>query len=339
MGLSTSQYDALMREYDRTRLAHKRQLDERVHEIYEKIPRIKEINDSISSISVSGAKRMLLENTGSTEDLKKLNRSCMEATIKQIEALSAEKASILRSKGYPEDYLSMRYTCSTCKDTGYDGHKKCHCLKNSIIEILYQQSNIKDVLKRENFDTFSFAHYDNTTKDAATGMTALENMHEVVRTCRSFIDNFKDEYRNLYLYGATGVGKTFLTNCVAKELIEGSHSVIYVSAIRLFEILAGNTFKRNYDAPSDTSDLASNLLDCDLLIIDDLGTELINSFTASALFNCINERHLRQKSVIISTNLSLAELRANYSERVFSRITSNYTLLKIYGEDLRMKLR
>ncbi len=331
MGLNTSQYDAIMREYDRVRLNHKRDLDERVREIYNKIPRIKEINDSISSISVAGAKRMLLDNTGNTLGIKDIK--------KEIEALSQEKASILRSNGYPEDYLSMRYTCNTCKDTGYDGHNKCHCLKNAIIEILYQQSNIKDVLKRENFDSFSFSHYDNTTKDAATGMTALENMHNVVKTCRTFIDEFDNEYRNLYLYGATGVGKTFLTNCVAKELIDSSHSVIYVSAIRLFEILAGNTFKRSNDNAAPSSDLASNLHDCDLLIIDDLGTELVNSFTASAFFNCINERHLRQKSVIISTNLSLAELRANYSERVFSRITSNYTLLKIYGDDLRMKLR
>lgn len=327
MGLNTSQYDALMREYDRVRLIHKRELDERVKEIYNKIPRIKEINDSISSISVAGAKRMLLENAGSPSDIKK-----------EIEALSQEKASILRSNGYPDDYLSMRYSCDTCKDTGYNGQTKCHCLKSSIIEILYQQSNIKDVLKRENFNSFSFAHYDNTTKDSVTGLTALENMHEVVKTCRTYIDEFDHEYRNLYLYGATGVGKTFLTNCIAKELIDSSHSVIYVSAIRLFEILAGNTFKRTNDSSTST-DLASNLLDCDLLIVDDLGTELVNSFTASAFFNCINERHLRQKSVIISTNLSLAELRANYSERVFSRITSNYTLLKIYGDDLRMKLR
>ncbi len=326
MGLNAAQYDALMREYDKTRLAHKRDLDERTSEIYNKIPRIKEINDSISSVSVAGAKRMLLERTGSTDDIKK-----------QIEALSAEKASILRSNGYPEDYLSMRYTCPTCKDTGYDGQRKCHCLTNTIIELLYDQSGIKDVLKRENFDSFSFSHYDNTKKDPITGLTALENMHEVVKTCRDYIDSFGTEYKNLYLYGATGVGKTFLTNCIAKELIDGSNSVIYVSSIRLFEILAGNTFKRGNEG--DISDLASSLLDCDLLIIDDLGTELVNSFTASALFNCINERHLRQKSVIISTNLSLAELRANYSERVFSRITSNYTLLKIYGDDLRIKLR
>lgn len=326
MGLETSQYDALMREYDKTRLAHKRQLDERILEIYNKIPRIKEINDSISSISVQGAKRMLLENTGSAEDIKR-----------QIEALSNEKASILRENGYPDDYLSMRYTCKDCKDTGYVGQHKCHCLTNSIIEILYQQSNIKDVLQRENFNSFSFEHYDNNSKDPVTGLSPLENMHEVVRTCRDYIDTFGNEYKSLYLYGATGVGKTFLTNCIAKELIDKSFSVIYVSSIRLFEILANSTFKKNYN--EDTSDIASNLLECDLLIIDDLGTELVNSFTASSLFNCINERHLRRKSVIISTNLSLAELRANYSERVFSRITSNYTMLKIYGDDLRMKLR
>ncbi len=326
MGLNAAQYDALMREYDKTRLSHKRDLDKRTEEIYNKIPRIKEINDAISTVSVAGAKRMLLERAGNASDIKK-----------QIEALSAEKASILRSNGYAEDYLSMRYTCPDCKDTGYTGQTKCHCLNNTIIDLLYQQSGIKDVLKRENFDSFSFSHYDNTKKDPITGVTALENMHQVVKTCRDFIDNFDTDYRNLYLYGATGVGKTFLTNCIAKELIDGSNSVIYVSSIRLFEILAGNTFKKNNDNVA--NELSSNLLDCDLLIIDDLGTELVNSFTASALFNCINERHLRQKPVIISTNLSLAELRANYSERVFSRITSNYTLLKIYGDDLRIKLR
>ena len=315
-----------MREYDRTRLIHKHQLDDRYAEIYNKIPRIKEINDSISSISIQGAKKMLLDGTGTISDIKS-----------QIEALSQEKASLLRQNGYPEDYLAMKYTCDKCQDTGYVSQNKCSCLKNSIIEILYDQSNIQDVLEKENFSTFSFSHYDNTTKDPITNMTALENMHDVVKTCREYIDNFKTDYRNLYLYGATGVGKTFLTNCVAKELIEDSNSVIYVSAIRLFEILANSTFKKN--GSDDGKDLADNILDCDLLIIDDLGTEMINNFTASALFNCINERHLRRKSVIISTNLSLAELRSKYSERVFSRITSNYTLLKIYGDDLRMKLR
>lgn len=315
-----------MREYDRNKLMHKRELDEKFNEIYSKIPRIREINESISSISIQGAKRMLLEGEGTTEDIKK-----------QIEALSKEKASLLRENGYPEDYLTMEYTCPKCQDTGYIGQHKCSCLMNSIIEILYEQSNIKEVLEKENFNTFSFKHYDNDVKDSITGLTPLENMHEVVKTCRDYIDNFKTEYRSLYLYGPTGVGKTFLTNCIAKELIESSHSVIYVSSIRLFELLADSTFKKN--GSLEGKDLANNILDCDLLIIDDLGTEMVNSFTAASLFNCINERHLRRKSVIISTNLSLAELRQTYSERVFSRITSNYTLLKIYGDDLRLKLR
>lgn len=315
-----------MREYDRNKLMHKRELDEKFNEIYSKIPRIREINESISSISIQGAKRMLLEGEGTTEDIKK-----------QIEALSKEKASLLRQNGYPEDYLTMEYTCPKCQDTGYVGQHKCSCLKNSIIEILYEQSNIKEVLEKENFNTFSFKHYDNDVKDSITGLTPLENMHEVVKTCRDYIDNFNTEYRSLYLYGPTGVGKTFLTNCIAKELIESSHSVIYVSSIRLFELLADSTFKKN--GSLEGKDLANNILDCDLLIIDDLGTEMVNSFTAASLFNCINERHLRRKSVIISTNLSLAELRQTYSERVFSRITSNYTLLKIYGDDLRLKLR
>ena len=140
-----------MREYDRTRLAHKRQLDDRYAEIYSKIPRIKEINDTISSISIQGAKKMLLEGTGTLEDIKA-----------EIEALSKEKASLLRQNGYSEDYLAMEYTCSKCQDTGYVGQSKCNCLKNSIIEILYEQSNIKEILDKENFSTFSFSHYEKT---------------------------------------------------------------------------------------------------------------------------------------------------------------------------------
>lgn len=337
MGLNRSQYDALMREYDKRRLTHKRELDDRTLEIYNKIPRIKEINDSISTISVQSAKRMLLQGLDNTADKKEFRGNTMPAVVKQIEALSREKTAILRENGFPDDYLSMRYTCPDCKDTGYIDSHKCHCLRNSIIEILYEQSNIKEVLERENFSTFSFKYFDDTVKDSITGVTALKNMHGVVKTCRDFIQNFDSEYKSLFFYGATGVGKTFLTNCIAKELIDKSYSVIYVSSIRLFEILADNTFNRTYN--DGASELAGNLFDCDLLIIDDLGTELINTFTASSFFNCINERHIRRKPVIISTNLSLAELRANYSERVFSRITSNYTLLKIYGDDLRMKLR
>ena len=138
-----------------------------------------------------------------------------------------------------------------------------------------------------------------------------------------------------YFYGDTGIGKTFLSNCIAKELLDSRHSVIYFTAFQLFDILSKGVFKRDEEA------LLShrNIFDCDLLIIDDLGTELSNSFTTSQLFLCINERILRQKSTIISTNLGMNQLADIYSERVLSRISSNYTLLKLFGADIRILKR
>ena len=135
------------------------------------------------------------------------------------------------------------------------------------------------------------------------------------------------------MYGDTGVGKTFLSHCIAKELLEQSYSVIYFTASQLFDILAKNTFDKDADAGL----VHDHILDCDLLIIDDLGTEFANSFTTSQLFICLNERILRKKSTLISTNLALEDIRNIYSERIFSRITSTYTVLRMTGDDIRIQ--
>ena len=150
---------------------------------------------------------------------------------------------------------------------------------------------------------------------------------------KDFVNSFGESSRNLFLYGDTGVGKTFLSNCIAKELINRSFSVLYLSAFELFDPLA----KSKFDKDEDAAEMNEHIFDCDLLIIDDLGTELPNSFTVSQLFLCINERLVRRKSTIISTNLSLESLVETYSERTFSRITSNYTILKLTGDDIRIK--
>ena len=158
-------------------------------------------------------------------------------------------------------------------------------------------------------------------------------MKKAVAVAKEFVDTFEEEFCNLFFYGDTGVGKTFLSNCIAKELMDRSYSVIYLSSFELFDTLAKSKFGKD-----DTADqMNEHILDCDLLIIDDLGTELANSFTVSQLFLCLNERILRRKSTIISTNLSLESLVQIYSERTFSRITSNYTMLKLTGDDIRIK--
>ena len=147
--------------------------------------------------------------------------------------------------------------------------------------------------------------------------------------------NLYNKPKNIFFYGNTGVGKTFLSNCIAKELLDAGYSVIYFTAFQLFDILSKGVFEKDADAIA----AHQNIFDCDLLIIDDLGTELSNSFTTSQLFLCVNERILRQKSTIISTNLNLEQIAEIYSERTLSRISSNYSFIKLFGDDIRIKKR
>lgn len=325
MALTRSQYDEIMRDYERRRITHHRELEERTKELYARYPRLEEISHLISSISVRTAKQLLLSD----------NPDSMSYYKEELANLRAEKSHILKMSGYPENYLEQIYDCYDCKDTGYlSNGGKCHCLKKREINVLYLQSNIQDIIKTENFDTFSYKYYSNEYIDSATGKSALVNMRNVVAICKDFIQNFSSDFSNMYIYGETGVGKTFLTNCIAKELMNKSHSVIYLSAVQLFDILAEEAFSRDNE-----ENRTEDILTCDLLIIDDLGTELSNNFTISALFNCLNERLLRKHSTIISSNLSFVEVQDKYSDRLFSRILGNYKLLKIYGEDIRLKKR
>jgi DNA replication protein DnaC len=202
-----------------------------------------------------------------------------------------------------------------------------------IIDMLYEQSNLKHVLQNENFNTFSFSYYSPNFVDAETDYSSLDTIQNAYQIAREFVDTFGKEFRNLFFYGDPGVGKTFLSNCIAKELIDQSNSVVYLSSYQLFDTLA----KGRFDKDEMSEKLNKHLFQCDLLIIDDLGTELVNSLTVSQLFLCLNERLLNRKPTIISTNLSLDALVDIYSERIFSRITSNYTMLKLTGDDIRIK--
>ena len=190
-------------------------------------------------------------------------------------------------------------------------------------------------MEKENFGTFSYAYYSDSDRNPATGLTSLETIRNAVAECHNFIDDFDNKPKNLFLYGETGVGKTFLSNCVAKELLDKSYSVIYFTAFQLFDILSKGVFDKDADAIA----AHQNIFDCDLLIIDDLGTELSNSFTTSQLFLCVNERILRHKSTIISTNLSMNQIADIYSERTLSRILSSYTTIKLFGDDIRIRKR
>lgn len=325
MQLLNEQYNSIYSKYNETQLKNNRVLLARQKEVRDAIPDFKELDNTIAELSIQVARAAL---DGEKTDVDKLKQD--------ISVISKKKMSLLIQNGFPEDYLQPIYNCSDCKDTGYIGDEKCHCFQKRIVEYLYEQSNIQDILENENFSHFSLEYYPDDYIEETTGLTPRDNIKKIHETAQFFSKNFHQTHDNLLLYGNTGVGKTFLTHCIAKEALEHSHTVVYLTSLGLFDILEKNKFDKDLTS-FEKSATVSYILDCDLLIIDDLGTELNNSFTSSQLYQVIDTRLVHQKSTIISTNLSFDDLREQYSERIFSRITSSYTLLKLTGDDIRLK--
>ena len=320
MPLTNSQYDEIMRKYEKRRLKAEMEADRRRKDLCREEPRFAELDRRIASASVSRAKGYI---AGDSQALRGLDE--------EIAAISAQRAEILKDQGLPADYLEPAYTCPDCRDTGYVNGQKCHCLRQAEADYLYAQSNLHEVLDRENFSTFSLRWYSADQIDPESGMSSAALAKSAVAKCRKMVAEFDRRPESLLFYGSTGTGKTFLTNCVARELLDAGHSVIYFSAFRFFEILSDRRFGRSRE-----TDDYRNIYSCDLLIIDDLGTEVPNAVTVSQLFQCLNERILRGKAMIISTNLSLRELSETYSERISSRLTENFIPVRLYGGDIRI---
>ncbi|MBQ9277938.1 MAG: ATP-binding protein [Lachnospiraceae bacterium] len=318
----------IIHEYEQIRLNNFRKSQERKEEIYNKIPRIKDIDEE-SSLSYIKAAKMKLNNQ-SDEDV--------ELIKEKNRRLTEEKKELLKNNNYPEDYLEPIYNCSICKDTGYVNQDRCRCFTNKIIDGLYEQSNLRNIFKKENFDTFSLDYYSKELYSGDRAYSPYENVKNILSLSHKLIDKFDTDTgcANILIYGETGLGKTFLTNCIAKELLDRNHSVFYLSANELFEDVLAGFIMQNNDSYFDLYNLIYN---CELLIIDDLGTELTNNFVLSELFEIINKRSIMNKSTLISTNLSIKQLRDRYTERIMSRIVDNYTVFNIYGENIRYKKR
>lgn len=313
MSLTNSQFDAIQREYNAIQAKNRRIMDERKEEVYSCCPAYAEAANAVSTISVEYGRRLLADEPGAAESYREA-----------LAEISAKKEQLLTSAGFPADYLEPLYDCPDCKDTGYVDSKRCHCFSRRIINLLYEQSNLQQILDAENFSVLSYEYYQGED---------LANFKKAVESSLHFVKTFPSAYKNLLFYGTVGTGKTFLTKCIAREILNRGYSVIYFSATGLFNLLAQYSFDSNnkemlYKTYED-------LYNCDLVIIDDLGTELSNAFTNSQFFAFLNERHLRRKSVIISTNHNLEELKNRYSERIFSRLTSNFTFRKFSGPDIR----
>ena len=326
MSAKTQRYKTVLRQYEQIRWKKEQEWKKRKQDIYTLCPRLEQIESEISLTGVKIA-RMVLQKPESTKEL-------LQQLEQSIIALREEKKQLLIQFGISQKALQIEYVCNQCKDTGYIGSEQCPCMKQKLIDIAYEQSNIQQIVQKENFDTFDFRYYSQVI-DPQEGWSPQESMKKTFNICMNFCEDFDTSFENLLLYGSTGLGKTFLCNCIAKELLDKGKTVIYITAGQLFRIIEKQRFDKNEEDTSE--DMMEDLLSVDLLIIDDLGTEFGTILSSSELFHIINSRMLTKKPVIVSTNLSPDNLIHQYSDRVVSRIVGTYTTLKFFGEDIRVK--
>lgn len=314
MSLTKDQYDSIMLQYSRTRTEHRRILEKRRAEVLKKVPGYREAELAVSGQGVAALRRAL--TTGSSLDAEAVRNAARNA--------AQHRKKLLTDAGYPENYLDLTYDCPDCHDTGYIGNEKCHCFRKREIAVLYHQSHVEELARTENFASMSTGWQ--------TGIDQ-ERFIKAASASEEFVRQFGKVYQNLYFYGTVGTGKSFLSICIAHELIEQGKAVIYFSAASLFEQLSAAAFDRIHREA--LAELQSDLYSCDLLIMDDLGTEFNNSFVATQLFSLINNRDISRKATIISSNLALEDLQKRYSDRIFSRIVSSYDLYQFSGRDIR----
>ena len=314
MPITERQYDTIQREYSRKQAAAKRAQQERIREAFEKAPGLKAADEAVADL-YAGRARAKLEG----------DEAAAGRFAEQIREARLAKREALARAGFPADYLDLKYECPLCGDTGYADGRKCVCRRQAESRLMLEESGIASVLARENFGTFTFDYFDRETVNPATGLTPYEQMQRNHAAALRFVERFGSEYRNLLFAGQTGTGKTFLSNCIAAAVLEKGFSVRYFTAGGLFADLS-----RRWEG------LADALLESDLLVLDDLGTEYTNGYVNEKLFYLLNERDLRRRATILSTNLDLDGLTRTYTERISSRLIEKYDLHRFYNGNIRI---
>lgn len=313
----------IMNEYEELRINAANERKRRMDEINTSFPRLAEIDREIFRRGLNNTNNILK----SPEKKDEFNRDFKE----NLKRLNEEKNKIIKENNIPVDYNEYKYSCENCHDTGYDSSgKKCQCFKQKLINEAYSMSNMADIVKKQNFDTFSFDYYSKEPSD--NGISPYENMVKIYNNCKRFCENFEKENKGLVFYGPTGLGKTFLSSAIAKKIMDNGKTVVYVRATRLFSLNEDYKFGRNTDRS-----VIDNIYNADLLIIDDLGTEPFNKNNLSFLFDIVNERTAENKKIIINTNLQISEITKIYSMRFTSRLYEYFMLYKFYGDDIRIQ--
>lgn len=321
----------LLKEYEKKKFIADTNFEYKKSSLYRDYPKLDEINSKINNYAITLSKLILENNIEEYEKAKE-----------EFEKLKKDKELIIKNLNLPDDFFTPNYECKLCNDTGYviDENNKtvlCSCIKQKLFNIKYNSSNIGD-LNKENFATFDVSLYSteiNPDKFKAN-ISPRTNIENIKRIAEIFISNFDDpEEKNLLFIGNTGLGKTFLSNCIANELLKVDKTILYQSASSMLDSIIEYKFGKE----NSSDNIYTNTLTVDLLIIDDLGTENINALKFAELFNIINTRLLNQNhhitKTIISTNLNIDNLFKNYDERIVSRLVGYYNICRFFGDDIR----
>ncbi len=319
MGYNRDNYKRIREEYQTKYLRAREAADARRMELHIRFPAVAEMDRDLSATGLE-IMRVTLEGGE--------NRERRLAEIRERnELLLNARAEYLVSNGYPPDYSAIRYECERCGDSGYVDGKMCTCMRRALTLAGYESSGIADLLQTQTFDSFSLDYYRNDPK-------IYERMANNLRIMRSYAEEFSaDKMRNLLLMGSTGLGKTHLSSAVAREVIDRGYDVQYVTAVGMLADFEYQRFGNSING--DEGENVARYYDCDLLIVDDLGTEVINQFTLSCIYNVINIRLTRKKSTMVSTNLMQRDLLEKYWDRVTSRLFGEYQPLMFLGTDVR----
>jgi DNA replication protein DnaC len=292
--------------------------EERIREINEKIPQIREINEVIFN---TGKELIAIISNGKGKDISDKVEQLKQYNL----GAQAMSRKILAEYGYPEDYLDMHYTCPKCCDRGYNGSKFCDCFKTICGKLAADELNKNSQLSLSSFDSFSLTYYSGENYSA---------MKKILEYTMQYAATFTPDSKSILMFGQTGLGKTHLSLAIANKVLEKGYGVIYDSAINILRSIEKEHF--SHDHSSEMIDLVT---DTDLLILDDLGTEYETPFYNATIYNIINTRLNRRKPSIISTNLDFSGISRRYDKRVMSRIISEYSCLEFKGEDVRLQKR
>lgn len=320
MAYSQEVYSRAAQALERRRERANLEAQARIDEIGEKLPEINEIQRKLAQIGLNISK-VFLYSADKQADIEKLMQESLE--------LQEQKKNILKKNGYSEDALDIRYTCPACKDTGFIGSRRCKCHNELLKDI--ERSDLAKIAPIDDctFDTFDKQYYPQQVME--NGISPRDKAEKIKNSCRKYAANFTTASPNVMFMGGTGLGKTHLSLAIANVVINRGYSVVYGTAQNILSDLQ----KENFGRDDDIRYYEKAVLGCDLLILDDLGTEFKSAYTVACLYNIINSRLSAKLPTIISTNFTAEELEEKYDQRITSRITGEYNKLILVGNDIR----